>query len=236
MLASCLHAYASTSTSLRPQDLLSRIESDLKNGIPEIKNEFSLKVSKVWRGGMGSIAALKVDVESVYDHKPAPVPKDSTADASHGNHQVEVGVRNHDHNHSHEHSHHSSHEHSHSHDRHHDTDTEEQQLPRKNEASSHHNHNHSHSHGKEEQENETKIEEPHSHAHSHGHSHGHSHSNSGDGPLRNLPQIKQMLLQSSKEFIPQKVANLAIQTFTELAIAEAFTHGASSSDTVHFHE
>lgn len=45
-----------------------------------------------------------------------------------------------------------------------------------------------------------------------------------------------MLLQSSEEFIPASVARLAIQTFTELAIAESFTHGASSPDSVHFHE
>lgn len=54
-------------------------------------------------------------------------------------------------------------------------------------------------------------------------------------PLRNLHQIKQMLLSSSPEFIDPWVRDTAIQVFTELAHAEAKTHGAEI-DTVHFHE
>jgi len=167
-----------------PQALLQRIENDLKKGIPEIENEFSLKVSRVWRGGMGSIAALKVHVHSIYDHRPAPVPVDDVADG--------VGADG---------------------------------------VADGHDHGHTHSH-------------EHSHGHEHEHSHGHAHDskstgtghNSSSSPLRNLPQIEQMISQASPKYIPKSVAKLAIQTFTELAIAEAFTHGTSSKNTVHFHE
>lgn len=242
---------------------------------------------------MGSIAALKVDVDSVYEHKAAPVPTDDNkkatnkeADAnghlhdhSHDHNDNQEKSHNHDHNHGHEHNreHDHSHEHKHqqSHDHshnHHHTSQNQQKIPKKeehaisesknNDARSHsHSHEHGHAHGhgrdshkpnkKEKQQTPKKDksehkdndeDDAHNHSHSHGnfhghsHDHGHSHSNSGDGPLRNLPQIERMLLNSSRKYIPQKVADLAIQTFTELAIAEAFTHGTSSKNTVHFHE
>ena len=192
MLASCLDASPS------PQTLLSQIEHDLKHGIPEIAREFSIKVKKVWRGGMGSIAALKVDVESVWDHKAAPVPTDDKKDIVV---KKDEGSRDHDHQHGHGHGH--GHEHN-------STDHKVKEV--------------------------SKVES-HAHAHSHSHAHGHSHNHSNsEGPLRNLPQIKKMLLNSSREYIPRKVVDLAIETFTELAIAESFTHGTSSKDTVHFHE
>jgi uncharacterized protein (DUF111 family) len=187
MLASCLDALSSGSHSLllnmsttrndsstgtsadtttriaSPQELMKRIEEDLKKGIPDIQNEFSLTLSRVWRGGMGSIAALKVDVTSVYNHRPAPVPApDDKADTT--------------------------------------------------------GHDHSHNHG---------------HDHSHDHDHN---SSSSAGPLRNLPQIVRMLTHASPEYIPPAVSKLAIQTFTELAIAESYTHGTSSKNNVHFHE
>jgi len=153
---------------------MKRIEQDLKKGIPDIQNEFSLKLSRVWRGGMGSIAALKVDVISVYNHRPAPVPvPDNKADDD----KADADTTGHDHSHSH----------SHSHD---------------------HNHSHEHSHN----------------------------SSSSAGPLRNLPQIVHMLTHASPEYIPPAVSKLAIQTFTELAIAESYTHGTSSKNNVHFHE
>jgi len=45
-----------------------------------------------------------------------------------------------------------------------------------------------------------------------------------------------MLLEAPMEHIPTWVQEHAIAAFTELAHAEAKTHGAASSDAVHFHE
>ncbi len=195
MLASCLDAYA-----YNPITLLEQIESDLKHGIPEIEHEFTIKVKKFWRGGMGSIAALKVDVESAYHHEAAPVPKDDGL-LKGNNKEDTVSVIGGSHSHSHEH---------------------------------HHNHNHSHDH---DHGNNQPHFFTHNHDHSHDHSHSHNHTHTHNHkPLRNLPQIQSMLQNASKKYIPQNVADLAIQTFTELAIAESYTHGTSSPDTVHFHE
>jgi uncharacterized protein (DUF111 family) len=115
------------------------------------------------------------------------------------------------------------------------------------------NHNRTHEHYQNhEHSHEHTDEHIHSHSHSHCHeqeakvilndndaqptlSHGHNHHRDS-GPLRNLPQIRQMLLDASPSYIPVWVRDYAIQAFTELAKAEAMTHGASSLDTVHFHE
>jgi len=108
---------------------------------------------------------------------------------------------------SHSHSHEHSHNHEHSHS---------------------HNHSHEHSHelGHSHENNNARIDES-----SHSHSHQHA-----SGPLRNLPQIRKMLLDASPTYVPVWVRNYAIEAFTELAKAEAMTHGVSSLDTVHFHE
>ena len=45
-----------------------------------------------------------------------------------------------------------------------------------------------------------------------------------------------MLREADVKYIPSIVAKLAIEAFTELAIAEMHTHGASNLDSVHFHE
>ena len=204
MLASCLDA------SPNPKQLLEQIESDLKNGIPEIRDEFSLQVEKVWRGGMGSIAALKLSVGSVYNHEAAPVPKEAhmdkvemEADEAHGH--------SHEHSNNHDHSHEHLHEHSNNHDHSHE-----------------HSNNHEHLH-----EHSNNHEHSHHDSHNHSHEHGHGHRSK---PLRNLPQIRAMLQQAANNFISKRVSELAIQVFTELAIAESFTHGTNSEDTVHFHE
>ena len=82
-------------------ELLAHITNDLEMGMPELKGEFRLSTKRVWRS-MGRIAALKVDVESVYDHNAAPVPSDGL-------------VEENAHNHSHEHGHHHELEHKHDH-------------------------------------------------------------------------------------------------------------------------
>lgn len=103
------------------------------------------------------------------------------------------------------------------------------------EHSHNYNHTHSHSHGdqhhadtfKDKATNGTEVEPSLSHRHNHHHV---------SGPLRNLPEIRQMLLDASPSYIPKWVRDYAIESFTELAKAEAMTHGTSSLDTVHFHE
>lgn len=45
-----------------------------------------------------------------------------------------------------------------------------------------------------------------------------------------------MLREADSKYIPPNVAKLAIEAFTELAIAEMHTHGASDLNSVHFHE
>ena len=45
-----------------------------------------------------------------------------------------------------------------------------------------------------------------------------------------------MLREADPTHIPPIVSSLAISSFTELAHAEMYTHGASSLDAVHFHE
>jgi uncharacterized protein (DUF111 family) len=109
-----------------------------------------------------------------------------------------------------------------------------------------HGHSHSRDHTKHHHERFTKYEggaSPdhqaggHSHNYEHGqHSHNHNHTTGAKGPLRNLPEIRQMLLDAPEQYIPAQVRDRAIETFTELAKAEASVHGASSVDAVHFHE
>ncbi|KAL3933386.1 MAG: hypothetical protein SGBAC_010423 [Bacillariaceae sp.] len=95
------------------------------------------------------------------------------------------------------------------------------------------------------QQSEDAEEDPgHSHSHDHtgscGHDHSHDHNNNDDGSsngkLRNLPEIKRMLEMASEAFLAPWVKINAIAAFTELAKAEAHTHGAASVDAVHFHE
>lgn len=105
-----------------------------------------------------------------------------------------------------------------------------------------HDHNHSHIHGHEHSHSHSH-EQAHDHHHDHSHEHDHNHPQSAQQqqqqammmPLRNLHQIRDMLQSSSPEFIDPWVRDTAIQVFTELAHAEAQTHGAAI-DMVHFHE
>jgi uncharacterized protein (DUF111 family) len=109
---------------------------------------------------------------------------------------------------------------------------------------------HSHSHNHEEDIHNHSLEHGHSHSHNHqlhsdssersektgdtlSHSHSHDHAL---GPLRNLPQIRKMLIDAPPTYIPVWVRDHAIEAFTELAKAEAMTHGATSVESVHFHE
>lgn len=185
MLAACLDA--SDDGPL----LMAHIQHCIEEGLPELKEEFSLEMNQVQKSEMGLIAANYVTVKSRYNHSPAPIPSDK-----------DTSNESHDHSHGHEHSHFRNHEHSHS-----------------------YGHEHSHSHQHSNDSSDTAS-----------HSHSHSHTSSSSGPLRNLPQIRQMLLDAPMTYIPIWVRDNAIEAFTELAKAEAMTHGASSLDTVHFHE
>ena len=100
----------------------------------------------------------------------------------------------------------------------------------------HHSHQHDHQ-SSSHQHDVGDHDHSHDHAHDHNsHSHDHSSSTSTKGPLRNLREIKKLIEHSSDEFIDPWVKTIAILTFTELAHAEATTHGAESIESVHFHE
>lgn len=209
LLASCLDA------SPDPAALLHYVNASLKNGMPEIADEFDVRMEKVWRGGMGSIAGRRVVVWSKWGDRMAPVPKKGKGSDSSGvgarggdGHGVggeserNSGQERHDHSHGHDHGH--GHDHDHVHDRSHD-----------------HSHSHGHDHG---------------HGPSHGHDHSQPSSHTHGGPLRSLPDIRRLLQMSDTNHIPPRVADLSLSVFTVLARAEASVHGADSSDAVHFHE
>lgn len=108
-----------------------------------------------------------------------------------------------------------------------------------------HYHDHDHSTNSNLALSNSDAQEGHSHDHTHMHTHAHGfHLHSHDhgpgtekkAPLRNLPQIRKMLEDASSKFIPEWVRDKAIEVFTELAKAEAMTHGAETTDSVHFHE
>ena len=82
LLASCLDA------SPDPAALLHYVNASLKNGMPEIADEFDVRMEKVWRGGMGSIAGRRVVVWSKWGDRMAPVPKKGKGSDSSG-----VGAR-----------------------------------------------------------------------------------------------------------------------------------------------
>lgn len=220
LLAACLDA--SDDTAL----LLQHVKFCLRKGLPEIADEFDISVSKVQRGKMASIAALHLEVESKYNHTPVPVPLTSNTSQKH----YKLPLSSHDHVHDHEH----SHTHSHAHTRRHDHVNDQTLVDNTNHTDSHdHDHGDAHGHDHEHSASDGNGNgngDGTNHAHSHGHG-----LHSSLGPLRNLPQIRAMLLASSPEFIDPWVRDMAISAFTELARAEAETHGADL-DTVHFHE
>jgi uncharacterized protein (DUF111 family) len=218
MLAACLDA------SDQAERLTRHVTRCISLGLPELAGEFELETNRVWRGGMGSIAGLHVTVHSRYNHAPAPVP----------NHQLDQkDSHSHDHEHSHEHRSHDrdhDHDHEHSHKEHRETDinTVERGFDKSNTLRSRSEHDHSHKHA------HVTVND---HSHSSSHSHGHSHrSDDLKGPLRNLPEIQKMLEEAPEEYIAPWVHAMASSVFTELALAEAQTHGAESIDAVHFHE
>jgi len=89
-----------------------------------------------------------------------------------------------------------------------------------------HNHaDHSHSH----------HEDDHNHNHedhSHGEGHSHSHSDQSEHLHRNFNDIKELINQSD---LSQKVKELSIDIFAEVAEAEAKVHNKELNE-VHFHE
>jgi hypothetical protein len=214
MLASCIDAAGDIG-----DQLLGYVGESIRRGFPELDGEFELYRERVWRG-MGSIAATKINVSSLYGHTAAPTPKlttktiderdyKATEMAPHTDHDNSDPSFNQTHRHVHSHAHEQE---GHSHHLEHNTSANQ--------------HSHDHEHVGE-----------HSHVHSHeirnSYSKDHNHAS---GPLRNLPQIREMLQSSSVEFIPLWVRDAAIEAFTELARAEATVHGASGKDTVYFHE
>lgn len=219
MLAACLDA------SDQVERLTRHVTKCITLGLPELAGEFEIETNRVWRGGMGSIAGLHVTVHSRYNHAPAPVP----------NHQLDLKgsvkkhhSHDHDHDHSHSHEHSRDRDHEQSHKEHQETDinTVEEDFDKSNTPRSRSEHDHSHKH--------VHANVP---VDDHSHSHGHSHQSEAlKGPLRNLPEIQKMLEEAPEEYIAPWVHAMASSVFTELALAEAQTHGAESIDAVHFHE
>lgn len=190
------------------KDLLDYIIHCLVSGIPELEGEFTVKTQRVLRGKMGSIAGLHIQVQSKYHHAPAPVPGSNTVVEFESNGHCNDAPFEEGRNHSHTHAH--SHDHNHLQD---------------------HSHGHTHTHQHHVGES--------TQSHSDGHSHSHSHHPSSihGGPLRNLPEIQKLLERAPDKYIPPWVKHLGIATFTELAKAEAATHGVENGiDSVHFHE
>jgi uncharacterized protein (DUF111 family) len=72
--------------------------------------------------------------------------------------------------------------------------------------------------------------------HEHDHSHDHEQHSSSPAPLRTFSQIRKMLQDAPSQFIPPWVQEMSLAAFTELAKAEAKSHGVHSLDAVHFHE
>lgn len=232
-LAACLDA------SPDPAALLSHVQTSLAGGMPDIADEFHIRTKRVWRGGMGSIAATHVTVWSRWGEEAAPVPAADTdsnddADAAHSH-------SHHSHSHSHNHapdSHtdwevdHSRSAHNAAHD-----DADATDSSQNNAAHSAHSHAHAHSqshiHGHEHQHQQHQH---HHHNHSHSHNHNHNDTATSTGPLRSLPEIRKLLEAADPAHIPPQVAHLALSVFTVLARAEASVHGAATSDAVHFHE
>jgi pyridinium-3,5-bisthiocarboxylic acid mononucleotide nickel chelatase len=211
MLAACLDAADVkgtndvTSKTSESKKLLQKIEQSIRNGLPELANEFSIDCKRVWRGS-GSITAMHVTVQSIYNHKPAPIPRpdvqsyeSTTMDDSSFSHKDPSSSHVHDH---------------HRHD---------------------HEHNHNHDTGIFHTQNLEPINVHGSSVHDHFHSHDHA-TNIRQGHIRNLPEIRQMLMDAPEDFIPKWVRENAINAFTELAVAEATVHGAASMNDVHFHE
>jgi uncharacterized protein (DUF111 family) len=240
MLAACLDTAGGDQ---QQECLLRHVTHCLSRGMPELSGEFEITARRVWRGGMGSIAGLHVHVTSRYHHAPAPVPKNpSKATTDYSETQTPTQHFNDDNNGKslHSHGHEQSHEHSHrahachepSHLEHTDKKSDKNEpiaSASASESNNHHGydsgHEHSHDHS-----------HSHSHSHQNSHKYGHSHESNNGGPLRNLPEIKKMLEEAPDEYIAPWVRTIAIAAFTELAMAEAQTHGAESMDTVHFHE
>ena len=211
MLAACLDA------SDNPVEMAHRITQTLQQGMPALADEFELTFQRVWRG-MGSISGLHVTVLSRYQHQPAPVPSAASASASGSKSQTATQQ--------HRLQQQSPHEHIHN-------------ATRKDAAAPHHDHEHGHT------TRSATVAHDHSHSHDnsnehhHAHTHEHDHSTTtGGGPLRNLPEIRHMLQDTpaAQTHLPAWVRQQAVAAFEALAEAEAAVHGATSVNTVHFHE
>ena len=188
--------------------LMTHIQRCIELGLPELRGEFYLEMKRVWKSEMGSIAANYVTVNSRHKHAPAPVPTRTLPEESRAQFSY-------DHLHTHK-------------------DDGESYIHHHSQGHSHH-----HTHAQDKDTSVGQETGGGSFSHSHNHSsdtHCHDHGHDTAGPLRNLPQICGMLLNASTQFIPMWVRDHAIDAFTELAEAEARTHGASSRDAVLFHE
>jgi len=116
----------------------------------------------------------------------------------------------------HEHSHHDN-----SHEHHHEGGC--------NGCGNHDHAEHSHTHPEDDHSHEAHSHED---DHSHGKEHSHSHSSGAEHVHRNFNDIKELI---NKSDLSQKVKDLSIDIFAEVAEAEAKVHNKDINE-VHFHE
>jgi uncharacterized protein (DUF111 family) len=116
------------------------------------------------------------------------------------------------------------HEHSH-----HDNSHEHHHKGGCNGCGNHDHAEHSHSHPEDDHSHEAHSHED---DHSHGKEHSHSHSSGAEHHHRNFNDIKELINQSD---LSQKVKDLSIDIFAEVAEAEAKVHNKKLNE-VHFHE
>uniref|UniRef100_A0AAV1UXJ6 Nickel insertion protein n=1 Tax=Peronospora matthiolae TaxID=2874970 RepID=A0AAV1UXJ6_9STRA len=191
--------------------------AEIKRGLESlhgIKGEWQLSTAKVWKGP-GNIAATKVHVSSIYQHKEV-APPSPVEDLQQG--YGRGYARTHSHGHGGTHSHDHGGTYSHGHEGMHDHEHEDLNVDGAGTA--------------------TGVENLHDHSHDHDHDHaldGHEQSIAAAHdrePVRNLDDIKALIAESD---LSDWVKAKSVAVFTLLAQAEAHTHG-TALEKIHFHE
>ncbi|KAI9911576.1 hypothetical protein PsorP6_008869 [Peronosclerospora sorghi] len=195
--------------------------AEIKRGLEslhQVKGEWDLSVSRVTKGP-GSIAGTKANVKSIYHHKEAGPPIPDAAlhyyDNENHNHRHGHGTHSHGHDGSH------THDHGVNGTRFHEGDETKPDEANIVESVHEYERNHDHSDSHE-----------HNHNHDHVNDHDHARSKQNGEPMRNLDDIKAIIMESK---LSNWVKEKCVAVFTLLAQAEAHTHG-TSLDKIHFHE
>jgi len=175
-----------------------------------LNGEFEIRIAKGWKNG---ISGTKVDVlltgeEGGHEHlhELAQVRSPAVKPPQAGARFKVIAASQAHHGHDH------GHEHAH------DGDTHI------------HNHGHEHAHGGDSHAH--GHEHAHEHDHAHPHSPGHGHPHDHDHHHRNVRDIEAIISASA---LPDRVKELSMKIFMQVALAEAKVHG-KPLDEVHFHE